>query len=59
MPYREANSPEALVLSALINENIATFNHVGGCFLYKGALVSFLAGKRTKFLELEDYYRKI
>jgi hypothetical protein len=32
---------------------------MGGCFLYKGALVSFIAGARTKFLELEEHYKKI
>lgn len=48
-----------LVLSSIINENIQTFNKVGGSFVYKGALISFIGGTRTKFLELEDHYKKI
>jgi hypothetical protein len=59
VPYREKNSPAALVLSSLINHSISTFNTLGGCFLFKGALVSFIQGGRQKYLELEDHYKRI
>lgn len=32
---------------------------MGGCFLYKGTLLSYMNGGRKKVLELEDYYRRI
>ena len=50
--------PVTYVLSSLINESISLYNEVGGSFLFKGALVSYLRGGRKKFLELEDYYKK-
>jgi hypothetical protein len=51
--------PTTLVLSSLIDLSIKQLNPVGGCLLYKGAMVSFLRGSRRKVIELESYYRKI
>ena len=48
-----------MLLSAVIDLNISTFNRTGGCFMYKGALVSFVNGSRKKFLELEQYYQRM
>lgn len=58
VPFHAPRSPAALVLSSLVNLSIAKFNRVGGCFLYKGALVAFIQGNRQKYLELEDHYKR-
>ena len=54
VPYHidPSNHPSALVLSSIINQNIQQFNEIGGSFLFKGALVSYLRGGRKKFIEL-------
>lgn len=59
VPYRDGNSPAALVLSSLINHSISNYNSLGGSFLFKGSLVAFIQGNRQKYLELEDHYRRI
>jgi len=48
-----------LIFSSLVNKNILQYNKVGGSFLYKGTLISYVEGGRKKVLELEEYYRKI
>lgn len=50
VPYRTNSSPAALVLSSLINHSISNFNRIGGCFLFKGALIAFIQGNRQKYL---------
>ena len=47
------------MLASIINQNITNYNPNGGCFLFKGALISYLMGSRKKYLELESYYKKI
>jgi hypothetical protein len=47
------------VLSAIINQNIKRLNQIGGSFLFKGSIVSYIRGSRKKVLELEEYYKKI
>lgn len=42
--------PATIVLSTIINQNIKRFNPTGGCFLFKGSLVSFIRGSRKKVL---------
>ncbi len=46
-------------MTSIINQNIKTLNQSGGCFLFKGAMISYLRGSRKKVLEFEDYYRKL
>jgi hypothetical protein len=43
----------------MVNSHIQQYSKVGGSFLYKGTMVSFIAGGRRKVLELEEYYRKL
>lgn len=51
--------PTCLIMSALLDHNIRLYNPLGGCFLFKGALISFMRGGRKKYLELETYYKNV
>jgi hypothetical protein len=46
-------------MASIINQNIKTYNQSGGCFLFKGSMISYLRGSRKKVLEFEDYYKKM
>ena len=43
-PYLEDDSPALTLLGSIINSNIEKHKLIGGCYTYKGSLVSYLKG---------------